>query len=219
MSRRMLIGIIVTVILAGFGVWWLRSQAERARKAQVESGIQRVTVERRALSETIGAAGNAVLAQDGQIYPAYEATVQKVLRKAGDRVRRGELLMVLETATLKEEWATAESTVKKAEINLSRVQRELERVQKMYATRGAAIAEVEAAQKKADIYQEELWLARFNLIQLRQQLDDANFFAPDRSRLWIKAPTDGEIARISVKPGQKVTTETLLLTVTAPGTA
>jgi HlyD family secretion protein len=217
MSRKMIIGIIVTLILAGSGVWWFRHQAEQARKAQAELGIQTVTVERRDLSETIDATGNAVLAQNGEIYPAYEATVRQVLHKAGDRVRRGELLMVLETATLKEEWATAESTVKKAEINLAQAQKELERMQKMYAAQGATITEVEAAQKEADVYQEELRLARFNLIQLRQQPDDANFFAPDHGQLWIKAPTDGEIAWVSVKPGQKVTAETLLLTVIAPG--
>ncbi|HYH03431.1 MAG TPA: efflux RND transporter periplasmic adaptor subunit, partial [Bacillota bacterium] len=112
-------------------------------------------------------------------------------------------------------WMTAENTVRKAEVNLSKAQKDLERVKLLYEAQGATIDDVETARQQVDLYREDLKLAQFSLEQLRKEPDGANFLAADHRKLWIKAPFEGVISKVDAKPGAKVTADTLLLNIAA----
>ncbi len=217
MSKKMIAGVSLLVLTGLVLGWWWWNTANRNRQAQTNSLAGTVVAERRDLSEKIDATGTVVTAQNGDIHPAYEATVQQINHRAGERVKKGDLLMVLDSSSLKEQWAAAEADVNKAKINLDQAQKELEQLNALFSAQGATVNEVEDARKQAALYQEELKLARFNLDQLREQPDGANQIAADHRKLWIRAPFDGAISWVSVKPGDKVATGTLLLSLVPNG--
>ncbi len=216
MSKKLMVGIPL-VVLTGLALGVLGwNLAGRNRQAKTDAVELTVPVERRDLSEKIEATGTVTSSQNGDIYPAYEAIVQVINHRAGEMVKKGDLLMVLDSSSLAEQWAEAESNVNKAKLNLSQAEKELERVQILFDAQGATVDEVESARKQVGLYQEELKLAQVNLDALREKPDGANFIAPDQRKLWVRAPFDGEIAWINVKPGDKVTPQTQLLNLLAP---
>ncbi|MGE5577382.1 MAG: efflux RND transporter periplasmic adaptor subunit [Syntrophothermus sp.] len=215
MSKKVMVGIslmVVTGLVVGLWVW---TSAGRNQKTATDAAAVAVPVELRDMSEKIEATGTVASSQNGDIYPAYEATVQRIIHQAGETVKKGDLLMVLDSSTLTEQWATAESNVTKAKLNLSQAEDELEQVQILFKAQGATVDEVDSAQKQVALYREELNLAQVSLDGLREKPDGANFFSPGQHKLEIRAPFDGEVAWVNVKPGDKVTTQTLLLNLVA----
>lgn len=212
MAKKVLVALAILVVTAGVagGVWWWNS-ANQKRQAQTAALAWTVVVEKRDLSETIDGTGTVALGRNGDLYPAYEATVQQINCRVGEKVKKGAVLMVLEAPTLREQWAEAEANVNKARVNLAQAEKELTRVKELFDAQGATVDEVEAAQKQVDLYREELKLAEFKLNELQGRLNEANYLSSDHRQLWIRAPFDGEIAWVNVKPGDKVTTQTLLL--------
>lgn len=212
-AKKAVLLVLALLILAGagWGIWRWYSSSQN-RQSQAEALSWTVAVERRDLSETIEATGRVVSPQSGDLYPAYEAIVRQVNRHPGERVRKGEVLMVLDAPSLKEQWVEAEANVNKARLTLIQAQKELERLQKLFEAQGATVDEVESAQKQVDSSREELNLAQFKLNELRAKSDGVNQISADRRYLWICAPFDGEVAWVNVKPGEKVTPQTLLLT-------
>ena len=219
MSKKWVLGISL-MVLAGVVVGWWLFQTTRVKAGNaLNEQYDIITPERRDLSEKVDATGTVTLNRNGDIYPAYAASVLQVNCQPGQRVKKGQILMVVESATLKTEWMTAKNSVRKAELNLAKAQKDLEGLQLLYQAQGATIDEVEDARKQVDLYREDLELAQFTLEQLRQKPDGANFLAADHQKLWIKAPFEGVISKVDAKPGAKVTTDTLLLNIVADDAA
>jgi HlyD family secretion protein len=206
------IAIIIITLLTGF---YFVNQKGQPKQTDADALYDFSTVQRMDLSEKVDVTGNAMLSQNTDLYPAYEATVQKIYSKAGDLVKKGALLMVLDSPLMEDTWTQANSNLQQAQINLSAAQKDLDRCKILLEAQGATQAEVETAQSKVDLYQEQLNLARFKVDQMNQQPDNANFIDSAHQNLLIRAPLDGEVAWISARPGDKVLTQTLLLTMTA----
>jgi RND family efflux transporter MFP subunit len=138
------------------------------------------------------------------IYPAFEVTVRQIFVKTGDQVQKGQLLMVLDSPAMKSQWADANSTYRQAVINLNLAQNQLKRTKTLFNAQGATIDDVETAQNKVDVDQEQVNNAQAKLDQVIKIPDGANFIDSDHYTLLIKAPFSGSVAWINSRPGDKV---------------
>lgn len=203
MSKKIIIWSLIILAVAGAG-WWLVERHIEKEKAAAAGSFQIVRVERRDMSETVDGDGDIVFSQNGGIYPAYAATVQKVNCKAGDRVKKGDLLLVLTSDSLKTKWVEAELAYKKAKLSLSLDQKTLERQEKLFKIQGTTIDELESARNAVDVDKATLSSAAATLELLRQSPDSANFIGSDHRTIMIRAPFDGKVAWVEVRPGQTV---------------
>ncbi|HEY8465110.1 MAG TPA: efflux RND transporter periplasmic adaptor subunit [Bacillota bacterium] len=222
MSKRLVTGLLIVIIIGCAAGFFIQQGLQKRRQANLESLYETVTVAREDLNDTVDATGTLSFSQNGELYPAYNATVLQINKKVGDWVKKGEVLMVLDSSKLKEEWMEAQNTYQKALANYKLAQKTLERNRILYQAQGITIDEVEQAQNNVDTYSEDLKLAKFNLERLQKNPDGVNYLSSDRTKLLIKAPFDGVIAWIDVKPGETVevasstsSASTLLLTLAA----
>ncbi|NLY75171.1 MAG: efflux RND transporter periplasmic adaptor subunit [Firmicutes bacterium] len=203
MSKKKVVMGLVLVIAVGAGFYLHR---QKLQKQQASSALQNeiIRVERRDLSEIVSGDGKVVFSKNGGIYPAYKATVQKILCQAGAKVKKGDLLMVLTSDALKSSWVDAEHKYQTAKLNLARAEKELERQKILYEVQGTTIDELETAQNNVELYRVALSEARSNLELLTETTDEANFVGDDHRTIMIRAPFDGEVAWVEVKVGQTV---------------
>lgn len=203
MSKKMVVIGLVLMIAVSAGFYLYR---QKLQKQQASSALQNeiVRVERRDLSEIVSGDGAVVFSKNGGIYPAYKATVQKILCQAGAKVKKGDLLMVLTSDALKSSWVEAEHKYQTAKLNLAQAQKELERQKTLYKVQGTTIDELETAQNNVDLYRISLSEAHSNLELLTETTDEANFVGSDHRTIMIRAPFDGEVAWVEVKVGQTV---------------
>lgn len=191
------------MIIVGSG-FYIHSRNRQKKQDSLTLGEQIFRVERRDLSETVDGDGVVVFSKNGGIFPAYKATVQKIHCRAGDKVQKGDLLMVLTSDTLKSSWVEAEHRYQTAKLNLEQAQKNLERQKILFQAQGITIDELESAQNSVDLNEVSLREASSNLELLTQTTDEANFIGSDHRTIMIRAPFNGEVAWVEVKPGQIV---------------
>ncbi|MGE5558575.1 MAG: efflux RND transporter periplasmic adaptor subunit [Bacillota bacterium] len=200
--------LIAGVVLAALiGIFWI---SRPNRKISATGGIlDFVPVVRTDLSEKVDATGKVRAAISLDLYPGYSACVKKLLVKAGDKAREGDLLMVLNSPAMRDQWVEAESNLKQAELNLALAKNELERLQALLTIQGASAQEVENARNKAAINEEQVKIARFKLDGMKAYAD-YRFLDTNREDIQIRAPFTGEVGWINIRNGASVTPETLL---------
>lgn len=205
MSKKLVVlGLILSIIVIVTAGFYLYHQKLQKQKESMVIHNEIIRVERRDLSETVDGDGDVVFSTNGGIYPAYKATVQKIHCRAGDKVNKGDLLMVLTSDSLKSSWVEAEYNYQTAKLNLSLAQKALERQKVLYQAQGTTIDELESAQNSVALNEVSLREASSNLELLTQTTDEANFVGSDHRTIMIRAPFNGEVAWVEVKPGQTV---------------
>jgi HlyD family secretion protein len=203
MSKKMVV-IGLAIMIAFSAGFYLYRQKLQKQQASLALQNEFVRLERRDLSEIVAGDGNVVFSKNGGIYPAYKATVQKILCQAGAKVKKGDLLMVLTSDALKSSWVEAEHKYQTAKLNLARAEKELERQKTLFKVQGTTIDELENAQNNVELNRVSLSEARSNLELLTETTDEANFVGSDHRTIMIRAPFDGEVAWVEVKIGQTV---------------
>jgi RND family efflux transporter MFP subunit len=222
MSKKMVAGLIALFLTAGAAGFGIVRMINKNRVANLATHYETVTVERQDLSDTVETTGTLAFSQNGEIYAAYNATVLQINRKVGEEVKKGDLLMVLDSSSLRASWMEAKNTYEKALFNLKQAEKTLAREKILFKAQAITIDTLETAQNNVDTYRSDLELARFNLEKLKINADGYSYLSPDHTQLWIKAPFDGVIAWIDVKTAETVkvasstsSSSTLLLTLAA----
>jgi RND family efflux transporter MFP subunit len=214
MSKKVWIGII-GVILIGFIGWLIFRPGDGSGTAGADMLYDFSPVQRIDLSEKVDATGNVILSKNADIYPAFEATVKQIICKAGSYVKKGQLLILLDSPVMAESLADALTNVNQAQINLATAQRDLANTKALFEVQGATMNQVQDAQDKVDTYQQQLNSARVKLDNLSRKPDDANFIAPNHRELLIKAPFDGTIAWVNVVSGANVLPANSIISIAA----
>jgi RND family efflux transporter MFP subunit len=222
MSKRIVAGLIVLILIAGAAGLFITRMINKNRAADLANQFETVTLEPEDLSDTVDTTGTLTFSQNGEIYTPYNATVLQINHKVGDQVKKGELLMVLDSSTLKASWMEAQNTYQKALFNLQMAEKTLARDEILFKAQAITVDTLETAQNNVDTYRSDVQLDLFNLEKLKVNADGYSHLSPDHTKLWIKAPFDGVIAWIDVKNGETVSvvsstsnSSTLLLTMAA----
>jgi HlyD family secretion protein len=174
------------------------------------------TVKRMDLSEKIDATGNVLALEKKDLYADYEGAVEKVNVKAGDYVKKGDILVSITSSALKQQWQEADFSLKQAELSLNQVTVELatEVALNKITTTNAIL--VESNYHKVDLYKQQVKQARERLDALKLKND--GYYVANNETLFIRAPFNGQVAWINVSQGDKITPLMVLATEMKPDT-
>ncbi|MGE5583627.1 MAG: efflux RND transporter periplasmic adaptor subunit [Bacillota bacterium] len=199
----------IVVLAASF---WLIFKPHSAKNLNREYDFY--SVKRMDLSERIDATGNVLALEKKDLYADYDGTVERVNVKAGDKVKKGDILLSITSATLKEQWQEANSNLKQAQVNLSQAAAQL-------ATEIAInrVSTTNAMQLENQYHQVALYKEQVN--QVQKKLDALNakndgYYVANNEQLFIRAPFDGEVAWVDVNQGDRISPQMVLATVMKP---
>ncbi|MBM7074129.1 efflux RND transporter periplasmic adaptor subunit [Shewanella sp. 202IG2-18] len=160
------------------------------------------------IADTILASGNLVFNTQVQLRSEVTGRVAKVLVEEGQTVKKGDILMELDTKAFKADVERSKAVVQASEIeiqkthvNLKNIERQLTRQQKMFA-RGLSDAET------YDNLKNSRNLALIDIQSKKAQLKQAQAslsIAEDRlSKSVFRAPMTGLLASVDIKEGETV---------------
>ena len=200
------IAVVLVVALAAGAVFWRSRQQAAAAPVYVTEPVTRGN-----LSITVTANGTLQPTRTVNIGSELSGTVTRVLVDVNDRVRKGQVLVELDTAKFADQVARARATVaaatakvaqtvatvKEAESTLAR----LKEVARLSGGKVPSKTELDAAQASFERAQADEAAARASVVEVRAALstDETNL-----SKASIKSPIDGIVLTRTVDPGNAV---------------
>jgi membrane fusion protein (multidrug efflux system) len=188
----------ITVSLA-FGVAFMGLAAGCAKKESAAAGpraaagqlqvVEVTPVTRRDLAETLTVVGSFEANESAQLRPEIAGLVQAIYFEEGQVVKQGQLLMKIDDAELRAQFAQVEARFKLAELNVARSEN-------LSETRTIPQSEVDRARS-------EYAAARAELEVLKLRIE----------KTALKAPFDGVIGSRTLSPGDYVTSGSILTTI------
>jgi HlyD family secretion protein len=206
--RRLSIGIAVAlavVLAAGIWIWRSQQQAAAAPSYVTEP------VTRGNLSIAVTANGTLQPTRSVNIGSELSGTVTRVLVDVNDHIRRGQVLVELDTAKFGDQVARARATVASATAKVAQtvatvkeVESNLARLQEVARLSGGKVpskSELDAAQASHERAQADEAAARAAVVDAKAALstDETNL-----SKASIKSPIDGVVLTRTVDPGNAV---------------
>jgi membrane fusion protein (multidrug efflux system) len=171
--------VLCSLVLAASGC---ARKAESAAAPQAQKQPVEVTsVVRRDLAETLTVVGSIAANESAALRAEIAGQVREVFFDEGQRVTKGQVLLKIDDAELRAQFAQAESRFKLAELSLARNQGLLE-------TKTVSQADFDRANAEFSTATAELSLLRVRL-----------------AKTEIKAPFDGIVGGRSISPGDYVT--------------
>jgi RND family efflux transporter MFP subunit len=123
------------------------------------------------------------------------SVVQRVLRDNGEPVKRGELLVKLDDAAIRDALLSAEEALRAAERSFEGAERTFHRLKSLQAQGMSSVQAMEDAEVRRNLAQSEQVAAKARVSNARQQLE----------RTEIRAPFDGILAARKVSSGDTAT--------------
>lgn len=199
----------VGAILAAVALWLLARGADGARKplpepapaAAMELAIEDVvTVERRTLVRRLPVSGSVTPLTQALIKSKVAGEVLEVAFREGETVRRGDMLLRIDTRSLEAGAASARAALAKSRADLELARLNFANAERLFARKVLAENDLDTKRSLFDAAAAAGKLAEAQLRIAEIALDDAR----------VRAPFDGVIARRMVHPGGKVSPDTPL---------
>jgi len=183
MTRKLIIGIVVVVVVAG-GLAAVKTMQVKAMMAFGASftpppeTVATAVAHEEHWQDTLPAVGSVSPAQGVTVSPEIAGTVSEIAFESGAAVNKGDLLVRLDTSSEAAELRAAEAQVQLARLNL-------ERTQKLRADNTVSQAELDQADATLKQYQA-------NADAIRATIDKKTIRAPFAGRLGIRLVNLGE---------------------------
>ncbi|WP_428657720.1 efflux RND transporter periplasmic adaptor subunit [Runella sp.] len=198
--KTIIYGCLATLVLSGTLVWYLSSKPDYTAKVRVEKAIKKQKYQiGKASTEKVGQVvrlpGEFKAFQEVYIYPKADGFVEQVLVDRGSFVRKGQVVMILDSPESEERLAAARSNTLKANAMLTASKEHYRRLKASNKVPGSVSAlDLETAN------------ARMMADSASMLGEEANFRALTKikSYLTVRAPFDGVITERNVHPGALV---------------
>jgi len=196
---------LAVTTLAGFWVW----QGQRAAQAAPSYVTEKLV--RAPLVVTVSADGTLQPTRSVNIGSELSGTVARVLVDVNDRVKKGQVLVELDTAKLRDQIARSRAALSSAQAGVAQAgatlkeaqgnQARLEEVFKLSGGKVPAQTELDTARAAVERSQAEQASARASVASAQAQLstDETNL-----SKASIRSPIDGVVLTRAVDPGNAV---------------
>lgn len=211
MKKRLFIALAVMAAVAAGGAWWLKSEKPPPSAAAGGTapvlGAQRLgTVELREVADVYVADAVIEAVHAATVSAQIAGNVTRYYVDAGDRVRRGQLLVTIDTRETDARLAVGSARVAQAQAQLAQARLNYERTAKLLERKFVAQAALDKAAAELESAQAELKATRAG--------ESAAVTA--RSFAEIRSPIDGIVARRLAEVGELAAPGRALLEVHDP---
>jgi membrane fusion protein (multidrug efflux system) len=134
------------------------------------------------------------------------AVVLQVLRENGDAVKKGEVLVHLDTTAIRDAFASAEASERAAAQALDQAQRQFDRMKTLRASGMASVQALDDAEGRRNSAQSDVEAAKARVVLARQQMQ----------RTEVRAPFDGVVSERKASAGDTAQVGKELLKVIDP---
>lgn len=185
LSRLLLSGLLPVALLTGCR----QKQTAVVRTSDQVQPVEVTTITRQDLAETLNLVGSVAANESATVRPETTGLVREIHFEEGQSVRKGQLLVKIDDAELRAQFAQSEARFKLAELNLQRAER-------LGATQSNSLADIDRARSEYASAKSELELIRVRL-----------------ERSEIRAPFDGIVGARTLSPGDYVNSQSVITTI------
>lgn len=146
---------------------------------------------------SLTAASSISAAEPVELTTRVSGSVETVLVRPGQRVKKGAVLLRLDTIVLRAQLDEAEAEYARAQADDADAKRELERAQELFDRTVSSTSELDAAGLRAARAKAALSVSQARRVIARKNLADAE----------LKAPFDGVVRAVPGAPGTVVTAD------------
>ena len=119
-----------------------------------------ISVRPMTLTETVDATGQVQALEKKDLYADYDGVVEQVNFHAGDRVKKGDIILSISSAPLKQQWQEADSALKQAQVNLNLTMGQLATELAINRVSTSNALQLENYYKQVALYKEQVAQAR-----------------------------------------------------------
>ena len=193
MKRALLRALIVLAVLAavGAGGWWWQKQRDAAEAAPK---FRTAAIDQGPITQVVLATGTLQPVTTVTVGTQVSGTVMERLADFNDRVRKGQVLLRLDPATLQARLRQARAQLASAQANLALASATLGRNQRLVQQGFISPLALDQSQREADAATASVELARAQVDSAQTDLDNS----------VIRSPIDGVVIRRNTDVGQTV---------------
>lgn len=204
--------VLAVIVAAVIAVWFMLSQQAAVAPTEETPAADPVmqinpaeisTIEPQTLTRTVRVTGSLAPQQQTQLASQVSGRVVAVMARPGDAVSEGDVLLQLDTESLRIQLDQQTSTAEATRAQLVLAESQLARTADLISRGLAASSGIEQVQSSADAL-------RANLAALEGQVEAARIALANAT---LKAPLDGIIAERNVSAGQTVQQGATLFTI------
>lgn len=188
---RWIFGLLFLAVIVGVGVWCLRHPALFLNEPEKPVPTPTATAEVRDIEEALSTTGEVRPGVSTEVKSEVSGVVKEVRVQAGDRVKRGDLLITLDPKELKSQLDAAELSIKTIQLRLKKTQEEWERNRQLWQKKLVPEKEYLDSQTDVDMANNDMAVQRANVDNIRQQL----------TKTEIRAPHDGIVLNLDAQEG------------------
>ncbi len=162
------------------------------------------------VQKTVLASGGLQAAEQVDIGAQVSGQIKSILVQEGQRVKKGDLLAIIdprlaetELKLAKAELENAEATLEARRINLTQLQADWERHQRLMQTHATTKKETEEAKSRLDVAKAEIRIAQSNLDSARIKVEKAE---TELGYTEIRSPLDATVISVFAQSGQTLAT-------------
>jgi RND family efflux transporter MFP subunit len=199
-AGRASIGLIVVgvavIVFAGMGIWKRHHNDEvLAETTQREAAPSVIALEPKAgqPTDTLNLPGNVTAFSDAPLYARTSGYVAKWYYDIGARVKKGALLVEIDTPELDEQVRQAEADLSTAEANASNAKKQAERYSGLVTTDAVSRQDTETFQTQAASTSSAVKSAQANLARLKQMQAFEKVYAPFDGVVTARGIDNGQL--------------------------
>lgn len=190
MKKTIFVVLLLAVAAGGF-LWWRSTQRPDEVKVLATAEVQRGTI-RKVLEET-----GIVKAQVGAIVKIgarATGTIERMLVKVGDRVKKDQRVAVIDSRELRAQLAQAEAQLAQSQAQARYLENNAERLEALYDAKFISLDEKEDARQKAEAQRLQVATERAALEALKVRISYTDIYSP----------IDGVVSQVTAQEGETI---------------
>ncbi|MEW6173575.1 MAG: efflux RND transporter periplasmic adaptor subunit [Bacillota bacterium] len=190
------------VVILGVALWVFMSQSGGVEKPKTEEGpakekpvaVKTAAVTRGSIHPSLTISGSVAGAKEIELTAKTQGTIVSLGARTGDRVKAGQVVVVLESQNQQLAVAKSQEQVASARLNLEKAKIAFNRVDELYKQEAVSQAE----------YDDALFMLQGAQVAYNVALSDNQLASKALSDTTVVAPFSGSVVQCSVEQGQTV---------------
>jgi multidrug efflux system membrane fusion protein len=200
-KRTLVVGVAAGLALAGIAVFFWNGSSSQKAAAQASRGDQRVvpitvaTVVKKSVPIRLEALGTVTTIASVAIKPRVDSEITAVKFEDGARVKRGDVLFVLDSRMIEAQMAQVEGNIARDQAQIDGAERDIRRYTDLVTKGATPIVNLENAKTQQGTFTGALKADQAALENLKVQLGFCTIRAPISGRISMASVKVGNIAR------------------------